>query len=255
MSAPRAHFAVRCWVQGFHRVIGMLPASISGARHDRDSAASYVRIYPVVGFTLIELLVVISVIGILASLLLPALDRGKGKAKCVQCVNHLRQLGLATLMYADDNEGRVSLQYPGELQKTWGSELSTNLNLKPFNLFLCPGYPPKEFKDWKRIYGIRLDAPSDCTSGALGEILHVGRIPSPASYLHLTDTTSRGRGGIAAQQYYYFRVVSENEVHARHQGKANGFFMDGHAATNQRKQLEELGIHALFERDLIPGYF
>jgi prepilin-type processing-associated H-X9-DG protein len=50
-------------------------------------------------------------------------------------------------------------------------------------------------------------------------------------------------------------VVSEKEVHARHQGSANGFFLDGHAESNRRQQLERLGIHALYERDTLPGYF
>ena len=54
-------------------------------------------------FTLIELLVVIAVIAILASLLLPALSATKAAAKRVQCVDNLRQLGLATQMYWGDN--------------------------------------------------------------------------------------------------------------------------------------------------------
>jgi prepilin-type N-terminal cleavage/methylation domain-containing protein/prepilin-type processing-associated H-X9-DG protein len=66
------------------------------------------------GFTLIELLVVIAVIAILAALLLPALARAKQKGQAIACVNNIKQLALASVLYSVDNRDYWPLNNPGD---------------------------------------------------------------------------------------------------------------------------------------------
>ena len=85
------------------------------------------------GFTLIELLVVIVIIAILAAMLLPALARAKLSARRTVCLNHLKQLNLATAMYVGDFAG----YYPSSNSTNrWPEALRANYqNLR---LLVCP---------------------------------------------------------------------------------------------------------------------
>lgn len=58
-------------------------------------------------FTLLELLIVTAIVGILAALLLPAFGRAKARARNAVCVSQLRQLGIATRLYAEDHDNRL----------------------------------------------------------------------------------------------------------------------------------------------------
>ncbi len=103
--------------------------------------------YGVSGFTLIELLVVISIIGILAAMLLSTLGRAKAQANSAYCENNLKQIGLATQMYVDDNVG----YYP---YCTDPNGLRWEQSLRPYypatwsnQVIQCPGYNGR-LADW-----------------------------------------------------------------------------------------------------------
>ena len=85
------------------------------------------------GFTLIELLVVIAIIAVLAALLLPALSQAKERANQTTCVSNQKQVAVVWLMYANDNDDNLALNYwrtgYGTAVSTPGSWVQGNANM------------------------------------------------------------------------------------------------------------------------------
>jgi prepilin-type N-terminal cleavage/methylation domain-containing protein/prepilin-type processing-associated H-X9-DG protein len=112
------------------------------------------------GFTLIELLVVIAIIGVLVALLLPAVQSARESARRMQCVNNLKQLGLATMNYEGVNGSLPpSIVVSANGSGFWTNGWSVNGRLLPF----MEQYAAFNATNFTLSYG----DPSNTTIGAL----------------------------------------------------------------------------------------
>lgn len=212
------------------------------------------------GFTLIELLVVIAIIAILASMLLPALSKGKVAANKTKCASNLHNMGLAMLMYSDENEGYI----PRGNNPLWWQVLTPMLGGRAksdygkVQVYTCPSYPDKKQVICYVVNAWKFSSPSDKVGTEQVGMTRMNNIQKPTDTIYFADNENGSwRPVITA-----LNTISSIELNdvwspshlpyaaggktlnrerrvasARHGQGPNLLFYDGHAAYKKATQI------------------
>ena len=240
------------------------------------------------GFTLVELLVVISIIALLLSILMPALSQVKKKAQSVICRNNLRQIGIGSLMYAQNNKDTFVPFYSGNGidQKSWIVKLMKDRHfytdnqiayISGLDILFCPShklpipppissYPthdPKLYAIYAGTisYGMSITLATDPVTSVFTPV-KLTQIAQPAATIEVTDAMNRDpatkqvTGCFYLRPYYNYGMANAS---IRHEGACNVVWVDGHVtsvkATNTKDERSIYDQKALTDSSMASNYW